>query len=78
MPAADTVRPTGGGQYRMKGLLHDPLREEEQLVEGPGTFVRVRKQMLARLTRLQSVLANRPGTSMLTAVGPQRRWRRTR
>ena len=65
----DTVRATGGGQYRMKGLF-DPLREDAELGEGPETHVWVRKQMGARLRRWQSVLSNRPGASMLTAVGP--------
>ena len=46
------------------------LREDAELGDGPETHVWVRKQMGARLKRWQSVLSNRPGASMLTAVGP--------
>ena len=65
----DAIQAIGGGWYLMKGL-HEPLKEHNELGQGPGTFVRVRPQMLARITHLQSVLTNKPGASMLAAVGP--------
>ncbi|KAL3928931.1 MAG: hypothetical protein SGPRY_002180, partial [Prymnesium sp.] len=60
----DVLKATGGGHYRMKGL-YSPLAPGGEIDEGPGTKVRLRRQMAARLTAWQAVLSNRAGASML-------------
>ena len=65
----DTIKATGGGWYRMHGMFA-PLREDAELGQGPATIVRLRKQMKARLLHWLRILANRPGASMVAAVGP--------
>lgn len=51
----------------MKGL-YSPLAEGGEICEGPGTPVKLRRQMKARLRAWQAVLANRAGASMLASV----------
>eukprot|EP00965_Chrysotila_dentata_P186755 6166390-Pleurochrysis_carterae.AAC.1 len=42
-----------------------------ELDQGANTVVRVRAQMRKRLTAWQSVLANTPGASVMTALAPE-------